>query len=334
MDLSTTYLGLRLRHPFIVGASPLTDTLDGARRLEDGGAAAIVLRSLFEEQISLAESGRIRQMSPSDETFRALLEPFPPLDRYVLSPDGYLEHIRRVKAAVAVPVIASLNGITAQAWLRFAARLEEAGADALELNVYQVVPSAEEPSVSIERRIRDALSDLVNTLRIPVAVKISPFYTSLANFAGQLDAAGASGLVLFNRFYQPDIDIDTMSSVTSATLSTSAELLLRLRWAAVLRGRVRASLAVGGGVATRVDGIKALLAGADAVQLVSAILRHGPAFFGVMRDGLIRWMESKELSSLADVIGRASLQHSADPGFVERGSYIQILQQTPSDMNK
>ncbi len=334
MDLSTTYLGLRLHHPFIVGASPLTDTLDGARRLEDGGAAAIVLRSLFEEQISLAESGRIRQMSPSDEAFRALLEPFPSLDRYVLSPDGYLEHIRRVKAAVTVPVIASLNGITAEAWLRFAARLQEAGADALELNVYQVVPSAEEAGVSIERRIRDALSDLVHALTIPVAVKISPFYTSLANFAGQLDAAGASGLVLFNRFYQPDIDIDTMSSVTSATLSTSAELLLRLRWAAVLRGRVRASLAIGGGVATRADGIKALLAGADAVQLVSAILRHGPAFFGVMRDGLTRWMESKELSSLADVVGRASLQHSVDPGFVERGSYIQILQQTPTDMNE
>jgi dihydroorotate dehydrogenase (fumarate) len=326
MNLSTTYLGLRLAHPFMVGASPLTDTLDGARRIEDGGAAAIVLRSLFEEQISLAESGRIRQMNPSDESFRTLLEPFPSLDRYVLSPDGYLEHIRRVKAAVGVPVIASLNGITAQAWLRFASRLEEAGADALELNMYEVVTSPDAASVAIERGLRDAVGDLVHTLRIPIAVKMSPFYTALANFAGQLDAAGVAGLVLFNRFYQPDIDIDTMSPVTSATLSTSAELLLRLRWAAVLRGRVRASIAVGGGVATRADGIKALLAGADAVQMVSAILRHGPAFFGVMRDGLVRWMESKELSSLVDVVGRASLQDTADPGSVERGTYIQILQ--------
>jgi dihydroorotate dehydrogenase (fumarate) len=333
MDLSTTYLGLRLAHPFIVGASPLTDTLDGARRVEDGGAAAIVLRSLFEEQISLAESGRIRQMNPSDEAFRALLEPFPSLDRYVLSPDGYLEHIRRVKAAVRVPVIASLNGITAQAWLRFAARIQEAGADALELNMYEVVANPGVASVAIEQRIRDAVGDLVRTLHIPVVVKMSPFYTSLAHFASQLDAAGVRGLILFNRFYQPDIDIETMAPVTSATLSTSAELLLRLRWAAVLRGRIRASIAVGGGVATRVDGIKAVLAGADAVQMVSAILRHGPAFFGVMREGLARWMESKELSSLTEVVGRASLQYSADPGSVERGAYIQILQKEPPTGN-
>jgi dihydroorotate dehydrogenase (fumarate) len=163
---------------------------------------------------------------------------------------------------------------------------------------------------------------------------MSPFYTALGHFAGQLDAAGVAGLVLFNRFYQRDIDIDTMAPVTSATLSTSAELLLRLHWAAVLRGRVRASIAVGGGVATRADGIKALLAGADAVQMVSAILRHGPAFFGVMREGLVRWMEAKQLSSLTDVVGRASLQHSADPGSVERGTYIQILQKEPSAGNE
>jgi dihydroorotate dehydrogenase (fumarate) len=325
MDLSTRYLGLTLAHPFIAGASPLGQHLDTAKRLEDGGAAAIVLHSLFEEQITMAESGRIHQMDPLEQEFAAPLAAFPPPEHYALSPDAYLEHLRRVKAAVAVPVIASLNGMTPETWLTFATRIEQAGADALELNMYEVAIDPTESSAVIERDIRNIAFELKRRLRLPIAVKLSPYFTAFADLAHQLDRAGADGLVLFNRFYQPDIDVDAMAAVPRVELSTSAELPLRLRWVAMLHSRLRCSLAVTGGVAVPSDGIKAILAGADAVQMVSAILRHGPAYFSTMRDGLTRWMESKGVSSLRDVRGRVDAS-MPNCDIVERANYLRTLQ--------
>ncbi len=326
MDLSTRYLGLPLAHPFMVGASPLSDSLDGARQLEDGGASAIVLRSLFEEQLTMAASGRIYGMDPHERAFADVLSEFPDEASYVFSPDAYLEHLRRVKSAVAIPVFGSLNGTTSTFWFSIAKQIEQAGADGLELNMYDVVSQSNASGLAIERRIRDVVAELTARLTIPVAAKLSPFFTAFGNLAHQLEDAGVDGLVLFNRVYQPDIDIDTLAPVHNVALSTSADLLLRLRWLAILHGRVRASLAVTGGVAEPADGIKAILAGADAVQLVSALLRHGASHMSTMRDGLARWMENRQFATLADVRGRASLVSRSDPSAFERGSYIRMLQ--------
>lgn len=310
----------------MIGASPLVDHVDTVRRLEDGGAAAIVMHSIFEEQITLAQSGHIHHMDPLDAEFAARLADFPRPDRYALEPSEYVEHLRRLKAAVRIPVIASLNGTTAESWLKFARALAGAGADALELNMYEVVTDPEQSGSAIETRMRDVVAELKRHVTVPIAVKLSPFFTAFGHVARQLDNAGADGLVLFNRFYQPDIDVRQLTAAPRLELSTSAELLLRLRWTAILHGRIRASIAVTGGVETPIDGVKAVLAGADAVQMVSAILRHGPAYFVAMREGLARWMESKQFLSLADVRGRVSLWRSADPGTFERANYIRTLQ--------
>jgi dihydroorotate dehydrogenase (fumarate) len=325
-DLSTDYLGLRLAHPFMAGASPVADSLDSVRRLEDSGCSAIVLRSLFEEQITMAASGRIHGMDPHEREFAAVLSEFPDAAGYVFGPDAYLEHLRRVKNAVAIPVFGSLNGTTSSLWFSVAKQIEQAGADGLELNMYDVVAQPTFPGMAVERRIRDVVAELKATLAIPVAAKLSPFFTAFGHLAHELEKARVDGLVLFNRFYQPDIDIESMTTVPSVTLSTSADLLLRLRWLAVLHGRVRASLAVTGGVAEPADGIKAILAGADAVQQVSAVLRNGPGHFAAMRTGLTEWMERHQVATLREVRGRVSLRERSDPSAFERGTYIRMLQ--------
>ena len=330
VDLSTSYLGLKLANPFMTGASPLGDHLDTVRQLEDAGCAAIVLHSLFEEQISEGTSGRIHQMDPLDRQFATVLSYFPEPDSYALRPDDYLEHLRRVKAAVKIPVIGSLNGTTAESWLRFAKLIEQAGADAIELNIYQVITDVDQAGLAVERGLKQIVADLKQELSIPVAVKVSPFFTAFGNVARELDRAGADGLVLFNRFLQPDIDIRHMAVWPHLELSSSAELLLRLRWLAILRERVRCSLAATGGIATPTDGIKALLAGADVVQMVSAILRHGPAYFTLMRDELSRWMESLKLDRLDHVRGRLSLANTEAPGAFERAQYIRTVGQWSS----
>ena len=321
--LDTTYLGLHLRHPFMVGASPLADDVDSARRLEDGGSSAIVLRSLFEEQITQAQTGRIHQIDPFDPAFALRVSAFPSEDRYRFKPDEYLEHIRRVKAAVAVPVIASLNGMTAELWLQFARQIQDAGADALEINIFRLVTDVDHSSLAIESQIRNIVVELKRALRIPVALKLLPFYTAFGHFARQMDAAGVDGLVMFNRFYEPDIDVRTMAPWPHVELSLPGELLLRLRWAAVLHSRVRCSLAVTGGVSSPTDGVKAILAGAHAVQLVSAVLRNGPAWIGEMRDGLERWLDANHLR-LAEARGR--LDGAEESELAERASYIRTLQ--------
>ena len=325
MTLETRYLGQTLAHPFMLGASPLADHLDTVKRLEDGGAAAIVLRSLFEEQITMAETARIHQMDPLDEEFANATSAFPRPEAYPLAPAEYLEHVRRVKAAVRIPVIASLNGMTGESWVRFATSIEQAGADALELNIYEMATDADDSALAIEARIRDLVKELKQRIRMPIAVKLGPFFTAFGHVAHQLDRAGADGLVLFNRFYEPDIDVRDMTCVPRLELSTSEELLLRLRWLAALHSRLRCSLAVTGGVATPIDGIKSVLAGAHAVQIVSAILRNGPPYFTVMREGLARWMESKALSSIDEVRGRID-GRTADANLFERANYIRTLQ--------
>ena len=243
-----------------------------------------------------------------------------------MGPQEYAAHVSHVKAAVKIPIIGSLNGTSAESWLSYSRIIEQAGADGLELNLYEVVTDLNVASMAVEHQLTDIVQDLKRTLKIPIAVKLSPFFSAFANVARQLDLAGADGLVLFNRFYQPDIDIKTMKPSPHVELSTSAELLLRLRWLAILYGRVRPSLAVTGGVATPNDGIKALLAGADAVQMVSALLRHGPAYISGMRRGLEQWMEWHKMDSLDEVRGRVSLKQTSDPAAFERANYIRALQ--------
>jgi dihydroorotate dehydrogenase (fumarate) len=325
VQLESSYLGIRLAHPFIAGASPYGYRLDRVKRLEDAGCAAVVLHSLFEEQITRESDGRIGGMGELDEEFADVLGAFPPSSEYPLDPHAYAEHIRRLKAAVAIPVIASLNGRTRQSWLRMAQTLQEAGADALELNMYAVISDLHQSGAHVEAELVAVVEEVKRLVSIPVAVKLSPFFTAFGNVAQRLDAAGADGLVLFNRFYQPDIDIRTMDVSPQVELSSSAELLLRLRWVALLHGRVRASLAVTGGVASPADGIKAVLAGANTVQLVSALLRHGPAYIETMRRGLEDWLRWNHFDSVDAARGRVSFKHHRDPDSFERAQYIRTL---------
>ena len=331
MNLASSLMGLRLAHPFVAGASPLGRDLDTIKRLEDGGAAAIVLPSLFEEQITLAAEGRIRHKDPFEAQWSESLTHFQGLTEYAFSPQEYAEHVARVKSAVRIPVIGSLNGTTAESWLTFSRLIEQAGASALELNMYEVVADVRVSGAAIEHQLVHVVGELKQYLKIPIAVKLSPFFASVANVAHQLDQAGADALVLFNRFYQPDIDIATLKASPQVQLSTSAELLLRLRWLAILHGRVRPSLVATGGVATPDDGIKAILAGADAVQVVSAVLRHGPQYFSTLRAGLEQWMEQHAVAHIDDVRGRASLERAPDPSAFERAHYIRTLHSWKGD---
>ena len=326
MDLTTRYLGLTLPHPFMPGASPMVDDLDLVRRLEDAGAAAIVMHSLFEEQITREEVGTIMQMEVVSGAFAEALTYFPEPEDFRLGPDRYLDHVRRLKETVSVPVIASLNGATPGGWVVFATRIAEAGADALELNLYDLGAHTGEPGFSVERRFLEIVRAVRAAVKIPLAVKLSPFFSSLGSFASELDAASVDGLVLFNRFYQPDIDPETLDVTPSLRLSTHDELLLRLRWLAMLSGRVKASLAVTGGVHDARDAIKAIMAGADAVQMVSALLLRGPKALADVRAGVTRWLEEHEYESLAQMKGSMSLLSCPDPAAYERANYARVLQ--------
>lgn len=325
MDLSTTYLGLNLAHPITVGASPLVDDMDKVRRLEDAGAAAIVMHSLFEEQITREQLGTIMDMELHANSFAEALSYFPEPAEYRLGPEAYLDQIRKVKAAVSCPVIGSLNGATGKGWVDYAKKIQQAGADALELNVYYVSQKFGDDATAVEQRVLDIVSGVKAAVAIPVSVKLSPYFTALRNFAGALVGAGADGLVLFNRFYQPDIDIEALEASSTLHLSDSSELLLRLRWAAILHGQVKASLAITGGVHTPADAIKAVMAGADVVQVVSAALKDGPEVVKALRDGMAQWMEAKEYASLTQMKGSMSLLKSPNPEAYERANYMRIL---------
>ncbi|HSK81449.1 MAG TPA: dihydroorotate dehydrogenase-like protein [Thermoanaerobaculia bacterium] len=326
MDLTTRYLGLRLKHPLIVGASPMVDDIGTVRRLEDAGAAAIVLHSLFEEQITREQLASVHAFEEHAESFAEATSYFPSPEGLPAGADTYLELIRKVKAAVEVPVIASLNGATDGGWLHYARQMEDAGADALELNVYALATDLYESGESIERRTIAMLHSVKSAVAIPVAVKLSPYYTSFAYFAQRLAREGADGLVLFNRFYQPDLDIENLEVQRALRLSDSSELLLRLRWLAILSGRVSSSLAATGGVHNALDVIKAMMAGADAVQMVSALLKHGPEYLRLVLDDLAGWMHEHGYYSIEQMKGSLSLARCPDPAAYERANYVQILQ--------
>src|SRR5262245_26060449 len=297
MDLRTRYLGLDLAHPFMPGSSPLDSDLGMVFRLEDAGASAIVMHSLFEEDVA--------DVSPTV--------------------DSYVERLLRIKRRVHIPVIASLNGTTAAGWLRYATLLEPAGADALELNFYHVAVDPAEDAGAVERRVIDIAAVLKESITIPLAVKLSPFYSALPNLARQLDRIGVDGLVLFNRFYQPDIDPVRCEPVPTLRYSDSSELLPRLRWIAILYGQVRMSLALTGGVHTPLDAVKAVLAGADAVQMVSALMTEGPAALMGVRIGFEQWANEQHYESLAEMRGAASRARSENPADFERANYVGVL---------
>jgi dihydroorotate dehydrogenase (fumarate) len=324
-DLSTRWLGLALRSPLVPSSSPLTGDLDGLRRLEDAGAAAVVLPSLFEEEI-VHESLQVdRLLRSGAESFAEALSYFPELDDYDLGPDRFLELVSRAKRALSIPVIASLNGTSKGGWTEHARLFQEAGADALELNVHQVAADPAVGAAELEARLRELVAAVRGAVRIPLAVKLGPFFTALANLARELAGAGADGLVLFNRFYQPDLDLETLTVRPRLVLSRPEELGLPLRWIGILRGRVRACLAASGGVHSAEDVLKALLAGADVTMMASALLRHGPEHLRKVEAGLAAWLEAREYESVAQLTGSVSQRAAADPGAFERANYLKTL---------
>ena len=326
MELSTTYLGLPLKNPVMPGASPLVDQLDTVRRLEDAGAGAIVMHSLFEEQITRDQLAEFAHTENPAESFAEATSYFPRMEDYAFGPDRYLEQISRIKESVAIPVIGSLNGVSQGGWTDYARLIQQAGADALELNVYYIATDPDEPGPAVERRTFEILKAVKESVTIPIAVKLSPFFSSPGNFAKQLDSLGAAGVILFNRFYQPDIDIEELEATHRLDLSTSAELRLRLRWAAILHGHLKADIAVSGGVHTVEDIIKAIMCGANVVQVVSCLLKYGPSHIGGLISGLRHWLEDHEYESINQMRGSMSLQHCPDPTVFERANYLRVLQ--------
>jgi dihydroorotate dehydrogenase (fumarate) len=321
MDLSTSYLGFKLPHPFMPGASPLVDSLDMVKRLEDAGAAAIVMHSLFQEQ--LESGGPTRPKKPTNFVAEPLTAE---RTEFALDPDQYLKQIQQIRKAVSVPVIASLNGTVADEWLEWARSMEQAGASGLELNIYYLAADPLESSAEVDRRILHIAGRVRAMVKIPIAVKLSVFISGVSNVAHGLDVIGVNGLVLFNRFYQPDIDIEKLVVTPTLKLSDSSELLLRLRWLAILSPDLRASLAVSGGVHTTEDAVKALMAGASAVQVVSALMKHGPEHLTTLRDGLSKWLQENEYDSLREIQGIMNLKRCPTPAGYERANYTRVLQ--------
>jgi dihydroorotate dehydrogenase (fumarate) len=325
IDLRTTYMNLPLKNPIVASASPLCDSLDKIHQLEDHGIAAVVLPSLFEEQLML-DSGMIdADLSRGAETFPESASFLPDLHNYNLGPDAYLELIRKAKDSVSIPVIASLNGVTPGGWVRYAREMEEAGADALELNIYSLVTDPTRIAARVESEYCALVRTLRDTLRIPIAVKLSHFFSSIANFASCIDTSGANALVLFNRFYQADMDIDRLEVVPRLTLSHPNELLLRLHWAAVIYGHVGADIAITGGVHRAEDVLKCMMAGARVAMMTSALLQNGVAHLDTVRAGILEWMEEHEYESIDQMRGSLSRRNVADPAAFERGNYMHVL---------
>jgi dihydroorotate dehydrogenase (fumarate) len=324
-DLRSRYLGLELRTPLVASSSPLTGDLDGLRRLEDAGAAAVVLPSLFEEQIEFEALEIHRLLETGAETFAEAQSYFPELADYDTGPDRYLELVAQAKDALGIPVVASLNGVTPGGWIEHARLIEQAGADALELNLYGVAADPELTAAEVEERYRELVRAVARVVEIPLAVKIGPYFTALANAARDLVASGAQGLVLFNRFYQPDLDLDSLEPLPRLSLSTSEDLRLPLRWIAILRGQLEASLAATSGVHRADDVLKVLLAGADVAMLASALLLHGPGHLRELEQELGAWIEEHEYESVRQLRGSASRRAVRDPSAYERANYLRTL---------
>lgn len=324
-DLTTTYLGLTLNNPLVVSASSLSKKLDRVRRLEDAGAAAVVMYSLFEEQITHESHQLDYYLSHTEDHHAEALSYFPAMWGYNAGPDAYLEHLRRVKQAVQIPVIGSLNGISAGGWVEYARQIEQAGADALELNIYYLPTDPELSGAELEDVYVDLVHTMHTSVQIPLAVKLSPFFTALPHVARRFVEAGAAGLVLFNRFFQPDFDLEHLEVVPHLDLSTSRDLLLPLRWIALLHGRIQADFAITSGIHRAQDVFKAIMAGAHVAMMASALLRYGPTHLTYLRAELVRWMEEHEYDSLAQMRGSMSQQAVAEPAAFERANYMRAL---------
>lgn len=325
MDLSTRYLGLHLDNPLVAAASPLSRHIDKVRQMEDAGLAAVVLFSLFEEEAEAPPMPFERPPARRGGSFQQALDYFPEHTEFNLSPDAYLEHLRRLKEAVDIPLIASLNGATPGGWIELARHIEAAGADALELNIYFVPADAETDAQEVEDRYLDIVSVVRDTVDIPLAVKVGPYFSAPAHMARQLVGAGADGLVLFNRFYQPDIDLERLDVYPHLVLSTPEALRLPLRWIAILYGQVKADLAATGGIHTAEEAVKAIMAGANTAMIASALLQRGIDYAREMLLNLEEWLEENECESVAGLRGSMSLRHCANPGAFERGNYIKAL---------
>jgi dihydroorotate dehydrogenase (fumarate) len=327
VNLETSYLGLKLASPLVAAASPLSRSVEMALRLEEAGAAAVVLPSLFEEQIEHEQVQVHEALEQGAESFAEAPGGYLPelAEGYNTGPDRYLELISRARSELSVPVIASLNGATQGGWTGYASRLEEAGASALELNVYFIAADVDETGDQVERRYLELVEAVRSVVQIPLAVKVGPFFSSMANMARRLVGAGADGLVLFNRFYQPDVDLEQLEVAPRVELSTSAELRLPLRWIAILRGRVEASLAATTGVHTAEDVVKLILAGADVTMMASALLRQGPGHLSLVKEGITRWFDEREYESVEQAKGSLSQEAAPDPSAFERSNYMETL---------
>jgi len=325
VDLSTTYLGLTLKNPLVVSPSPLCEKIDNIRQMEDAGASAVVLPSLFEEQITLESHHLDRYLSHGTESFAESLTYLPDMIDYNLGPDGYLELIRRAKFVVDIPIIGSLNGVSTGGWITYAKKIEEAGADALELNTYYIPTDPELTGAQVEQMYLDLVRDVKASVRIPVAIKLSPNFSAIPNMARRLDQAGADALVMFNRFYQPDFDLENLEVVPSLILSGSYELLVRLTWVAIVYGHIRADLAITGGVHTALDVLKAMMVGARVAMMTSALLTHGIGHLNTVRADLLTWMEQHEYESIRQMQGSMSHRSVANPAAFERANYMKVL---------
>ncbi len=325
MDLSVTYLGLKLRSPLAVSASPLTEDLSNIRRMEDAGAGAVVFHSLFEEQLALERLELAQHLEAGTESFAESLSYFPEAEEYRLGPEEYLEQIQKAKAAVSMPVIASLNGSSLGGWTDYARQLQQAGADAIELNIYYIPTDLDLPGSEVEKTYVEILRAVKKAVTIPVAVKLSPYFSNPANMAKRLDDAGADGLVLFNRFYQPDINLDDLKVEPHILLSTPMALRPPMRWVAILSGRLRCDLAATSGIHWAKDAIKLLMCGAKATFICSAILRHGIEHIRTIEQGMVEWMKENEYESVAQMQGCLSQVKCPDPSAFERAQYMRAL---------
>jgi dihydroorotate dehydrogenase (fumarate) len=326
MDLRTTYMGLPLKHPIIASASPLSEKLDNFKRMEDAGAAAVVMFSLFEEQIKRENAAIEHLITAGTNSFAESLSYFPDFDDYETGPEEYLNLLRQASEAVDIPVIGSLNGVTNEGWVDTARMMQEAGASGIELNIYYIPANLYMTGREVEQRYVEILKAVKGSVSIPVALKLSPFFSAMGNMARQFDEAGADALVLFNRFYQPDFDLDKLDVKVNLELSTPAEIRLPLLWIAVLYGRINASLAATRGVHSPTEVIKYLMAGADAVMTTSALLRNGIEFLTTLVDGLQGWMDQRQYESVQQMKGSMSQINCLDPGAFERANYIKIIE--------
>jgi len=326
MDLTTTYLGLKLKNPIVPSASPLSHHLDTMKRLEDAGASAIVMYSLFEEQIAHEAAELEHYLSYGTESFAESLSYFPEAADYNTGPDEYVDQVRKAKEALGIPVIGSLNGISPGGWVSYAEKIEQAGADAIELNVYYIPTDPALASQDVEDRYLEVMHAVKRKIGIPVAMKLSPFFSSLSHMAHRLDLAGADGLVLFNRFYQPDIDLETLEVRPNVILSSPQSLRLPLRWIGILHGRIKASLAASSGVHSAEDAIKMVMVGADVTMMASSLLKHGPQHVTKVLEDMRQWMLEHEYVSLAQMRGSMSQKAVADPAAFERANYMKALQ--------